>query len=50
MRDNKKGRIKIKKNLSQFKNIQVKKNGRVNRKLAARHKHIFPASRTRWEY
>ena len=48
--NNRAGRVKIKKLLPQFKNVEVKKSGRLIRKMTVRRKSIFPASKRRREY
>ena len=50
IQDNRQRRIKIQKLLLEFKNVEVKRNGCVVRKMTARHKSIFPASKRRREY
>ena len=43
-------RYKIRRFLAQPKNIDVRQNGGVVRRMAVRRQTIYPSSRRRWEY
>ena len=41
---------KIKRFLAQPKNIDVKQNGRIVKRMVVRRQTIYPSTRSRWEY